>query len=147
MSYFSYIRSNNKLNDRFTAEDKRVLIEGDRMTWGVKPDNTKLTFDVIDEKKYDCDFNYELYINEFTSFPDHQELLTERFIDQMLELINSFNTKGNKLIIETIWEGGSTGQPYSKYKQVVNHTLINRTMIRAFFEVEDFDYRSIEVTY
>lgn len=58
-----------------------------------------------------------------------------------LKLVN------NEVILETIWEGNPSKKPYKSSKQTIDYALLNTKVVDAFYSLEDFDYRSLKVSY
>lgn len=147
MSYYSYIKSNATLDESYHTDEKSVVNENDRMVWGIKPDNVEINIEKCDMPNSNYKHQYTFGIEEFSNFPKQADTLKEKLINQTLELIDNFNVKHNNLLIETVWEGKNRSQTYIKYSQTVSYKVLNKEMLRTFFNLERYDYRSIEIIY
>lgn len=146
MSYYSYIRTESKLSEHY-FDDKRIVIDGDKMTLYINADNVKLHLSLIDDHKSDYAYSYSFDYDEFYMLDDEKHSLKSQLVAETLKLIASAKVSNNKMLIETIWEGKPVGKKFRSSRNVINYELINESIVEAFYSLEDFDYRSLEIVY
>lgn len=147
MSYYSYLKSMKPIDVAFLNKTIGSTMEQDRKQWGIKPDNTRIALEKNELDKGFNGFQYHLWIEEFSAFPKHRDMLLERLIDQMMQVIPHCNLKNNKIVIETVWEGRQVKHPPTSYNVSVPFSSLSRNTLKEFFMIENVDYRSIEIVF
>ena len=139
MSYVSFLKSNVELPPFKEGPGRNTRM-------GIMPDNIEISYESFPDLKSQFKYNYIMYFEEFDFFHHYKPKSHQRLISQITNLIASLNQKGNKVILETIWDSESV-DGHSSYRQIVDYSKLNGTMFSAFFNLEDFDYRSIEIIF